>query len=154
MKKVLSVSLLTAVLAGCGSFPSSPPTPQDKFDPGQSSADVTPPTPAANKFSGAGTYEGVYPCADCSGIKVQLILKDNKTYFLKETYQGTKGKGHPSTFTTSGVFSLLTSRDDKIQLDQHSNNEIYLITKDAAQLLGQDPDAKPNKNYVLKKVSQ
>ena len=34
----------------------------------------------------AGEYEGVFPCADCEGIKVELDLNPDKTYELSEEY--------------------------------------------------------------------
>lgn len=34
----------------------------------------------------AGTYEGVVPCADCSGIKTTIMLNDNETFTYSAEY--------------------------------------------------------------------
>ncbi|MFA6686044.1 MAG: copper resistance protein NlpE, partial [Desulfuromonas sp.] len=36
----------------------------------------------------AGTYVGILPCADCSGIRTTLTLSPAHTYVLKSTYLG------------------------------------------------------------------
>lgn len=61
-----------------------------------------------------GTYAGVLPCADCSGIETNLTLSADGTYSITETYQG---KGKP--FVTKGTYSL-----DK------SGTKVTLIDKD------------------------
>ncbi|MCL8000655.1 copper resistance protein NlpE, partial [Brucella sp. 21LCYQ03] len=33
-----------------------------------------------------GTYEGVLPCADCSGIKTTVVLNSNDTFRITEDY--------------------------------------------------------------------
>lgn len=35
-----------------------------------------------------GTYKGILPCADCSGIETELSLTDGNGYILKMTYLG------------------------------------------------------------------
>ncbi len=44
----------------------------------------------------AGTYEGVVPCADCSGIQTTLVLSADKSYNLTVSYLG-KGDGKPTS---------------------------------------------------------
>lgn len=51
----------------------------------------------------AGVYTGVFPCADCEGIEVELELKDNLTYIAKYTYLG-KPEGD-NTLTNEGPFT-------------------------------------------------
>lgn len=41
-----------------------------------------------NSLDWAGTYAGKLPCADCQGIQTELMLSGNKTYKLKQTYEG------------------------------------------------------------------
>ncbi|WP_339610311.1 copper resistance protein NlpE [uncultured Planktosalinus sp.] len=33
-----------------------------------------------------GTYSGVLPCADCEGIKTEVILRDDSSYKIKRVY--------------------------------------------------------------------
>jgi len=42
----------------------------------------------------AGTYRGVLPCADCEGIKTELVLDESGTFRLGMLYMG-KGKSGP-----------------------------------------------------------
>lgn len=46
------------------------------------------PTGAADLGPFPTTYRGTIPCADCPGIRYQLNLYDNHTYFLRRTYLG------------------------------------------------------------------
>lgn len=36
------------------------------------------------------SYQGVLPCADCSGLDTSLFLDSDGTFILKEVYLGTK----------------------------------------------------------------
>ncbi|OYQ77574.1 hypothetical protein B9T19_09670 [Ignatzschineria sp. F8392] len=58
---------------------------------------------AQNALDYAGVYKGQYPCADCSGIDVELTLEYNGGYDLKQTYLDVKGKDE--TFNESGRFT-------------------------------------------------
>ncbi len=35
-----------------------------------------------------GTYSGILPCADCEGIKTEIVLRDDNTYEIKRRYMG------------------------------------------------------------------
>jgi len=41
-----------------------------------------------NSLDWWGLYTGILPCADCEGIKVQLIINRDETYELSYTYIG------------------------------------------------------------------
>ena|SRR5690554_8196743 len=43
---------------------------------------------AQNSLDWQGTYSGVLPCADCSGMETQLTLNEDHTYVLTDTYLG------------------------------------------------------------------
>lgn len=51
----------------------------------------------------AGVYRGQLPCADCSGIDVELTLEYNGGYDYKQTYLDVKGKDE--TFDQQGRFT-------------------------------------------------
>lgn len=63
-----------------------------------------------------GTYEGVLPCADCSGIKIILTLRDDSTYDLSREYLETTH----GVESESGVYSL---ENDIITLITPSSRE-------------------------------
>ena len=37
------------------------------------------------------SYQGILPCADCSGLDTSLFLDEDGTFILQETYRGAKG---------------------------------------------------------------
>ena len=47
-------------------------------------------------------YEGVLPCADCSGLKLNLTLQPNFTYILQSDYIGKS----PTPVVTSGTWTV------------------------------------------------
>lgn len=58
---------------------------------------------AQNALDYAGVYKGQIPCADCSGIDVELTLDYNGNYDYKTTYLGTKNGDQ--TFDNQGRFT-------------------------------------------------
>lgn len=51
------------------------------------------------------TYTGIFPCADCEGIRYTLNLWNDKVFFLRMTYLG-KGKGEGDRFDDIGTWAL------------------------------------------------
>jgi len=85
------------------------------------------------------TYEGVLPCADCSGLKTELTLNRNartsapETYKLRETYLG-KSAG---TRTTTGKWTIVRGTPDNpdatvYQLNPDKPQEVtnFLVVND------------------------
>lgn len=58
---------------------------------------------AKNSLDWSGIYVGSIPCADCSGIDVQLTLEDNGHYLYKQTYLETRDGDQ--TFDQEGRFT-------------------------------------------------
>ncbi|HLT50596.1 MAG TPA: copper resistance protein NlpE N-terminal domain-containing protein, partial [Arenibacter sp.] len=56
---------------------------------------------AQNSLDWQGTYSGILPCADCSGIETALILNADNTFVLTSLYLG---KGDVGTDTLKGKF--------------------------------------------------
>lgn len=58
-----------------------------------------------------GTFEGVLPCADCEGIKMELTLyqdaanSENNSYTLNETYLG--NQTGDTSFSSTGKWDIL-----------------------------------------------
>ncbi|MFY7918487.1 MAG: META domain-containing protein [Chryseotalea sp.] len=81
-----------------------------------------------------GTYEGIMPCADCTGIFIHVELLDSVT-FLKETrYLGKSRK----TFHSNGSWKIVN--DTTIQLNSSGLQEIY--TYKNAKLILQNAEGK------------
>ncbi|MDD5382405.1 MAG: copper resistance protein NlpE, partial [Candidatus Margulisbacteria bacterium] len=78
------------------------------------------------------TYEGILPGADCAGLKTELTLYKDNTYFLKETYLATRDGD--KTYTSFGRWQKIKSgQRDVIQLNYDKPKEIY-------NFLQMDPD--------------
>ena len=66
---------------------------------------------AQNSLDWAGTYKGVLPCADCTGINTTLTLNPDHTYQYSEQYQvkdaeKTESKGSFSFDSTGSIVTL------------------------------------------------
>ncbi len=69
-------------------------------------------------------YMGILPCADCSGLKTELTLYANGTYFLRETYLATRygDQAH----TSFGKYKRIRNRGRGIvQLNYDKPQEVY-----------------------------
>ncbi|AQX09862.1 copper resistance protein NlpE [Elizabethkingia ursingii] len=101
-----------------------------------------------NSLDWAGTYEGTLPCADCSGIKTIITLKDDNTYAMTEEYVDKKTKAEDKgkfEWDKSGGKIALVSKDGKRQYIVGENQLIHL-DMDGKEITG------PNKDlYILKK---
>lgn len=98
-----------------------------------------------------GTYQGVIPCADCNGIRMELTLQDNDTYRLVETYVG-KGDEKPvektGTYTWSRPDSLITLSG---LTDQPNRFLVSPGTLTQLDMDGTKPIGKMAKRYILSK---
>lgn len=96
----------------------------------------------------AGVYQGVLPCADCEGIKTQLVLNEDLTYVLQTQYMGE----YDSIFTESGSFEW-DDTGSKISLSNQENHD-YIVGEN--QLFRLDREGKRitgslENHYILKK---
>ncbi|MDB5253997.1 MAG: putative lipoprotein NlpE involved in copper resistance [Parcubacteria group bacterium] len=82
-------------------------------------------------------YEGLFPCADCSGLKLNLTIRPNRTYVLQSDYIGKSTQ----PFLTEGVWTLLrgTPTDPKAEVyyfvGQNRNDKWYLLRLNDHELL-------------------
>jgi len=81
------------------------------------------------------TYVGILPGADCAGLKTELTLYQDGTYFLRETYLATRDGD--KAFTSSGRWQKIRSgKRDIIQLNYDKPQEIYnFLQKDADHIV-------------------
>ncbi len=54
------------------------------------------------------SYQGVLPCADCSGLETSLFLDENGSYLLREVYL--EGKDGNSAFVETGLWARTADR--------------------------------------------
>lgn len=108
-------------------------------------------TPTISEY----TFEGIFPCADCMGIKTNLVLNDDSlSYFLTETYMGRQNSD--SVFMRSGSFTRLTAPDSvttilELSAAKESPVSFYKVVSDSL-LKKLDPQGKEmlgNHSYLL-----
>jgi uncharacterized lipoprotein NlpE involved in copper resistance len=155
VKKIIFISVLSLVaLSACSKndTTTAPQTPE-KTEQATSTNTTTPSVStsdsAENALDWAGEYKGVFPCADCEGIKTELELKSDKTYELTEEYQG-KGKEHESK--VKGTFSFDANQPSVITLDQNADQRKFFIGENFAEArdkeTGQALDTKLNYKLI------
>ena len=107
---------------------------------------------AETSLDWVGEYEGVFPCADCEGIKVELDLHPDKTYELNEEYLGKTGKNE---FETKGSFSFDPQDPSIITLDNHADNRKFFVGENFIEARDVESGKKidSNLNYKLVKKS-
>jgi uncharacterized lipoprotein NlpE involved in copper resistance len=111
MKKIVCVLSVMAVSALV--LISCKPKNESQVQENQTIDIVDPDHSSQNSLDWAGVYTGTTPCADCSGIKVRLVLNADETYQLSYQYLG---KGDGATYTVSGQFTW-DEVGDVIKLD-------------------------------------
>ena len=106
-----------------------------------------------SKSDWAGTYSGVVPCADCSGIETKITLNTNNTYQISWKYQD---KGD-EVFQRSGT--LQWNNDKSIitfgSLDKDLFPNMYKLGKGSLTQLDLNGNVITGNlapNYVLTKV--
>ena len=89
------------------------------------------------------TYIGVLPGADCAGLKTELTLFRNNTYFLRETYLATKNGD--VTYVSSGKWQTVKpGKNEIVQLTLDRPGEFYnFLRKDSDHLLVVGNDLRP-----------
>lgn len=95
-----------------------------------------------------GTYQGILPCADCEGIKTQIVLQKDLSYLLKTSYIGrgdtvyqTKG-----TFKWDGSGSKITLDNSEKQIYQVGENKLFHLDKSGNRITGNLEN-----NYIMQK---
>lgn len=89
------------------------------------------------------TYFGVLPGADCAGLKTELTLFRDNSYFLRETYLATKDGDVSYAF--SGKWQRVKpGKDEIVQLQLEKPGEVYnFLQKDRDHLLVVGQDMQP-----------
>ena len=97
-----------------------------------------------------GTYHGTLPCADCKGIKTEIILEQDNEYTIRQQYEGKSD----SVFVDTGVMTwdklggVITFEHDEMSF-QVGENVLSLLDKEGNLITGDLAD-----NYKLNKEKQ
>lgn len=103
-----------------------------------------------NSIDYEGTYIGTLPCADCSGIRTEIMLHGN-SYKMIVAYKGVDDETN-NTFETSGTFkwdengSIITLGDDKSQQYLVGENRLFALDQNGKRITGELAEM-----YILKK---
>lgn len=96
------------------------------------------------------SYQGILPCADCSGLETSLFLDEDGTFILQETYRG--ARDGDQTFASYGKWARTA---DKLVLTE-SNGEKRYFHPEGKDLRMLDRSGAPivsKLNYVLSPVT-
>ena len=105
-----------------------------------------------NSLDWAGVYTGILPCADCDGIKVELILNNDETYEISYLYLGKSEEA----FVFSGTFSwnetgnkIFLPRDGFPTFFQVGKGVLFQLDRFGNRITGELEDM-----YILTKIPQ
>ncbi|HYQ56684.1 MAG TPA: copper resistance protein NlpE [Draconibacterium sp.] len=97
----------------------------------------------------AGTYEGVLPCADCTGIKTTIVLNNDNTYFKTSGYLDEEENvfDEKGTFEWNNTGSVITLiHDSGSHQYQVGENKLILLDINGNKIAGDLAE-----NYILRK---
>ena len=114
-----------------------------------------------NSLDWDGTYSGIVPCADCSGILTKITLNTDNTFSIQTEYQGKEGSAETidGTFEWNEAGSVITMNglNEKSMPSMYKVGENKLIQLDmegnviTGDLASNYELAKINENLVDKK---
>ncbi|PSU30510.1 copper resistance protein NlpE [Photobacterium lutimaris] len=105
---------------------------------------------ARNALDWDGTYTGILPCADCEGIKTELIVKKDGTFILTEVYLGKEGnafeyEGSFNWNTAGNTIALPGAGDGAVQYFV-GENQLFRLDREGNRVEGDLAS-----HYVLRK---
>ncbi|KLV03163.1 lipoprotein [Photobacterium aquae] len=105
---------------------------------------------AQNALDWNGTYTGILPCADCEGIKTELVLGQDGTFNLTEVYLGKKDGTfeHDGTFNWNAAGNTIALPGISDQPIQYfvGENQLFRLDREGNRVTGELAD-----HYTLKK---
>lgn len=137
-KTVLALCLSFTMLTACSKPNENNPPPDHNVTASMddsASASVLLDTPdTANALDWVGTYQGVLPCHDCSGIDTELELTLDHHFVLKQKILGKSNQNYVNE--VKGSFQFLNDSDQLIQLDSSGDSRIYSIGAQFIEMRG------------------
>ena len=99
-----------------------------------------------------GTYTGIVPCADCEGIKTEVVLKDDNTFEINRVYLGKDDTIFQETgrfqWTQDGSTVVLTQRNNETsKLYKVGENHLKQLDLEGNVIKGELAEM-----YILKKI--
>jgi uncharacterized lipoprotein NlpE involved in copper resistance len=153
MTRFAPALLLLALLGACQSSPKKEIATSDTavaVDGLEVAPDTTRRLPTA-PADWAGTYAGTLPCADCEGIRTELVLGSDGRYTLRRTYLGKSGT---APVADQGTWKALDAERGVVldPNDAERRTEYRFSDDTTLQMLGRDGKAiESNFNYSLRK---
>lgn len=85
-----------------------------------------------------GTYKGMFPCADCSGINVLITLNES-TYTSEETAEDivTKDKGSVSYDKENKIITLISSEEKDRKTSYKVKDNTIVFLEDGKEIEGE-----------------
>lgn len=102
-----------------------------------------------NSLDYQGTYSGILPCTDCSGIKVELTLLPQDKYTLKYSYETEnkeKNVSHSGVFTWNNTGNIITLDYDTLNRYQVGENLLFALNEQGERITGEEAG-----RYILTK---
>ena len=91
---------------------------------------------AADLIQPPAGFAGELPCADCAGIRTELDLRANGSWFMRSTYLG---KGDGATHEALGSFALATDTDRLVlRGDREPPRMFRVVDAETIRLLDRD----------------
>lgn len=101
-----------------------------------------------NSVDWIGTYVGTLPCADCEGLKIQIVLSGDDTFEISSLYSGKSDeimiqKGR-IRWDGSGGIVILGNDDNQFRVGE---NKLFKLDRSGKKIESSQPD-----QYTLKKI--
>ncbi|EGA70552.1 putative lipoprotein [Vibrio sinaloensis DSM 21326] len=149
-RTLLIIAAASLALAGCQDEQSSAAlSSSDTATPQETAPQPTGEHTANNSLDWNGTYVGILPCADCSGIETRISLNHDDSYQIEQTYLG-KQDGY---FISQGQLSW-NEAGNTVILEQESGANQYFVGENVLFKLdinGQRVEGDLAQHYQLKK---
>ena len=153
-KTFLALCLSFTMLTACSKPNENNPPPDHNVTASlddSASATVMDTPDTANALDWVGTYQGVLPCHDCSGIDTELELTLDHHFVLKQKFLGKSNNNYVNE--VKGSFQFLNDSNHLIQLDSSGDSRIYYIGTQFIEMRGDKGQVlhQPEFNFKLTK---
>lgn len=143
MRKILIVTCTCILLAACGN--SSKTNKSVNADSIETKATDT--HNAETSLDYEGTYEGVFPAADCPGIEITLTLNSDKTFTQRYVYIDRDSSfDEKGTYALEGNLLTLKEKDGETFYYKVGENHLRQLMADKQEITGELAD-----HFVLRK---
>ncbi|WP_068598004.1 copper resistance protein NlpE [Vaginella massiliensis] len=92
-----------------------------------------------NSLDWAGTYDGVLPCADCEGIKMQVVVNENETIEIQSEYLGKNKATHEKgkiTWTEDENAFYFDAENKERYFFQVQENQLLMLSPEGVKIEG------------------